>query len=254
MTIDAPGRGGSVTRRSGRYSDHSHRRARRHRDGNNEPEVRAICRTPSRHPPRCNNRTEQDLSRRFRADEFDIAIAKEPVAGDDARASFPEPLAWFESCGMSGSWPDPIPLVTFPSGGLYRDLMIDRIGREQRRWYIAFTGNNLGSVLSAVKAGSTCRCSPLAPSLHTPFVPVPSSPRTPVGSVDLCLGEGWHDGRIGCRNERSAVQPSSRSICKLSTKGDLLAHAFAPILADAKFVDRRRTGQPNCAASVSDWW
>jgi hypothetical protein len=29
--------------------------------------------------------------------------------------------------------PGPIPLVTFPSGGLYRDLMIDRIEREQRR-------------------------------------------------------------------------------------------------------------------------
>lgn len=95
----------------------------------------------------------RDLSRRFRAGEFDIAIAKEPAAGNDARASFPEPLAWFESCELSGGWPDPIPLVTFPSGGLYRDLMIDRIEREQRRWYIAFTGNSLGSVLSAVEAG-----------------------------------------------------------------------------------------------------
>ena len=95
----------------------------------------------------------RDLSRRFRAGEFDIAIVKEPVAGDDARASFPEPLGWFESCEKAGVWPDPIPLVTFPWGGLYRDLMIDRIEREQRRWYIAFTGNSLGSVLSAVEAG-----------------------------------------------------------------------------------------------------
>ena len=31
--------------------------------------------------------------------------------------------------------------------------MIDRIERERRRWYIAFTGNSLGSVLSAVEAG-----------------------------------------------------------------------------------------------------
>ncbi len=81
--------------------------------------------------------------RRFRAGEFDIAIAKEPVASADARASFPEPLAWFESGKMSEVWPDLIPLVTFPSGRLYRDLMIDRIEREQRRWYITFTGNSL---------------------------------------------------------------------------------------------------------------
>ena len=31
--------------------------------------------------------------------------------------------------------------------------MIDRIERERRTWYIAFTGNSLGSVLSAIEAG-----------------------------------------------------------------------------------------------------
>lgn len=94
----------------------------------------------------------RDLKKRFRAGEFDIAIVKEAVADGDARAFFPEPLAWFEADGSDG-WQDPIPLVTFPPGGLYRDVMIDRIERERRRWYIAFTGNSLGSVLSAIEAG-----------------------------------------------------------------------------------------------------
>lgn len=94
----------------------------------------------------------RDLKKRFRDGEFDIAIVKEAVTDGDARASFPEPLAWFEA-ESSEVWQDPIPLVTFPPGGLYRDVMIDRIEREQRRWYIAFTGNSLGSVLSAVEAG-----------------------------------------------------------------------------------------------------
>ncbi|MBB5712559.1 LysR family transcriptional regulator [Sphingomonas xinjiangensis] len=94
----------------------------------------------------------RDLKKRFRAGEFDIAIVKEAVADGDARATFPEPLGWFEG-NASGAWHDPIPLVTFPPGGLYRDLMIDRIERERRRWYIAFTGNSLASVLSAVEAG-----------------------------------------------------------------------------------------------------
>lgn len=95
----------------------------------------------------------RDLAKRFRAGEFDIAIVKAAVAESDARASFPEPLAWFEAARCPGIWPDPIPLVTFPPGGLYRDLMIERIEREHRRWYIAFTGNSLGSVLSAIAAG-----------------------------------------------------------------------------------------------------
>lgn len=95
----------------------------------------------------------RDLSKRFRAGEFDIVVVKAPLADADARASFSEPLAWFESANLNDPWPDPLPLVTFPPGGLYRDLMIDRIERDQRRWYIAFTGNSLGSVLSAIEAG-----------------------------------------------------------------------------------------------------
>lgn len=95
----------------------------------------------------------RDLSKRFRAGEFDIAIVKSARAEADARASFPEPLAWFEAANRRDPWPDPLPLVTFPPGGLYRDLMIDRIERDQRGWYIAFTGNSLGSVLSAIEAG-----------------------------------------------------------------------------------------------------
>lgn len=93
------------------------------------------------------------LTKRFRAGEFDIAIVKEAMADGDARASFSEPLGWFEARDICNDWPDPIPLVTFPPGGLYRDLMIDRIERERRTWYIAFTGNSLGSVLSAIEAG-----------------------------------------------------------------------------------------------------
>jgi DNA-binding transcriptional LysR family regulator len=95
----------------------------------------------------------RDLSKRFRAGEFDIVVVKAPLADADACASFAEPLAWFEAANRHDPWPDPVPLVTFPPGGLYRDLMIDRIERDQRRWYIAFTGNSLGSVLSAIEAG-----------------------------------------------------------------------------------------------------
>ena len=95
----------------------------------------------------------RDLSKRFRSGEFDIAIVKEKVAERDARAWFPEPLAWFESKDRREPWPDPIPLVTFPAGGLYRDIMIDRVEQAGRHWYIAFTGNSLGSLVSVIGAG-----------------------------------------------------------------------------------------------------
>ncbi len=95
----------------------------------------------------------RDLSRRFRHGEFDIALVKEPEAQADAKASFAEPLAWFEAANRTSPWHRPIPLVSFPPGGLYRDDMIETIEREGLRWYLAFSGNSLSSVLLAVEAG-----------------------------------------------------------------------------------------------------
>ncbi|MBN8957312.1 MAG: LysR family transcriptional regulator [Rhizobiales bacterium] len=95
----------------------------------------------------------RDLTRRYRADEFDIVIVKEPQAAPDCRATFPEAMAWFESVSARGKWPNPIPLVAFPPGGLYREAMFERVEREQLRWYVAFTGSNLHNVLVAVEAG-----------------------------------------------------------------------------------------------------
>lgn len=95
----------------------------------------------------------RDLTRRYRAGELDIAIVKEASASADHRATFPEPMGWFESADAPASWPDPLPLVAFPPGGLYRDAMFERIERERRHWYVAFSGSSLYNVLVAVEAG-----------------------------------------------------------------------------------------------------
>ena len=95
----------------------------------------------------------RDLTRRYRSGEFDIIVVKEQNPSEDSLASFVEPMAWFETSSLTRPWSDPIPLVTFPPGGLYRDEMFERIEQERRRWYIGFTGNSLGSVLVAVEAG-----------------------------------------------------------------------------------------------------
>jgi DNA-binding transcriptional LysR family regulator len=95
----------------------------------------------------------RDLTRRYRAGEFDVAIVKEPEARSDCRATFPEAMAWFESADAPGAWPNPIPLVAFPPGGLYREAMFERIEHEQLRWYVSFSGSSLHNVLVAVEAG-----------------------------------------------------------------------------------------------------
>ena len=95
----------------------------------------------------------RDLTRRYRSGEFDVVIVKEPAASSDCRASCPEPMAWFEAAGEPADWSDPLPLVAFPPGALYRETMFERIERERRTWYIAFSGSSLQSVLGAVEAG-----------------------------------------------------------------------------------------------------
>lgn len=104
----------------------------------------------------------RELAERYRGGEFDIVVVKEPAASADCFAAFPEAMAWFESEDRMLEWADPIPLVTFPAGGLYREAMFDRIERERRRWYIAFSGSSLQSVLVGVETGLGLSLLPVA--------------------------------------------------------------------------------------------
>jgi len=93
----------------------------------------------------------RDLAGRFHAGEFDIIVVKEEAPTADHRATFAEPIGWFESTHAPASWGDPLPLVAFPAGGLYRDAMFERLERERMGWYVAFTGSSLASGLQAVE-------------------------------------------------------------------------------------------------------
>ncbi|MFW1730466.1 LysR family transcriptional regulator [Acinetobacter baumannii] len=95
----------------------------------------------------------RNLTERYRNGELDIVIVKESAASADCYASFPEEMAWFESENAITPLSEPIRLVTFPQDGLYRDEMFETLERERRRWYIAFTGSSLESVLVSVETG-----------------------------------------------------------------------------------------------------
>lgn len=56
--------------------------------------------------------------------------------------------------------------MTFPPGGLYRDAMFERIERERRRWYIAFSASSLPNVLVAVEAGLGLSLLPVESALN----------------------------------------------------------------------------------------
>jgi len=131
----------------------------------------------------------RDLTRAYRAGEFDILVAKEPSASLDCRATFPEALAWFESAAATEDWPNPVPLVAFPPGGLYRDAMFERIEGERLRWYIAFSGSSLHNVLVAVEAGLGLSLLPRAAAAGYRVRPYARFPEEPAIAVSIYAWE-----------------------------------------------------------------
>ncbi len=132
----------------------------------------------------------RDLNRRYRAGDFDIAVVKDYEPGADCRASFREPMAWYEGADAPSEWPNPIPLVTFPPGGLYRDVMFERIEREQRRWYVAFSGSSLSNVLVAVEAGLGVSLLPVGTARNHRLRPYPPLGTEAAIAVSLYAWEG----------------------------------------------------------------
>ena len=104
----------------------------------------------------------RELMESYRNGQFDIVIVKESAASADHRATFPEPLAWFESIDHGGNWQNPLALVAFHQGGLYRYEMFELLEREQQNWYIAFTGNSISNILVSVEVGLGLSLLPIA--------------------------------------------------------------------------------------------
>ncbi len=94
-----------------------------------------------------------ELTRLYRRGEFDLLLVKQMGASDDCLASWPEPLCWVDSRVTPAFGRDPLPLVAFPVGGLYRHEMLHHLEVGGWRWRIGYSSASLASVCSAVAAG-----------------------------------------------------------------------------------------------------
>ena len=94
-----------------------------------------------------------ELQRQFRRGEFDLLLVKQMGHSDDCVASWPEPLCWVDSLRQPALGRDPLPLVAFPVGGLYRQEMLHHLEVGGWPWRIAYSSASLASVCSAVAAG-----------------------------------------------------------------------------------------------------
>ncbi len=95
----------------------------------------------------------RDLMSSYDRGELDLVLIKQRRHSREANACQPERIEWIDSAQYPCFAQDPIPLVTFPARGLYRDDMISAIEAMGRSWRIGFTSSSLAGIQEAVANG-----------------------------------------------------------------------------------------------------
>lgn len=95
----------------------------------------------------------RDLLDSFDRGELDLVLVKQRRASRAANLCRPEPMVWLDSAQHPCFAQDPVPLVTFPLHGLYRDDMIHALEAMGRNWRIRFTSSSLAGIQEAVASG-----------------------------------------------------------------------------------------------------
>jgi DNA-binding transcriptional LysR family regulator len=92
-----------------------------------------------------------DLQRKIAERDLDLALVKRDAGSGPALARWPEKLHWVAGTALALRQ-DPLPLLVFGHGCLYRNRAIHAIESSGRRWRIAFTSQSLPSIQAAVSA------------------------------------------------------------------------------------------------------
>jgi DNA-binding transcriptional LysR family regulator len=94
------------------------------------------------------------LGRALDRGELDIALIKREPGAGDCLAAWPERLRWLRSRQEAGEpLPDPVPLVVFPQGCVYRNRAIHVLESAGRRWRIAYESPNIHGLQAALEGG-----------------------------------------------------------------------------------------------------
>ncbi|MCB5364430.1 LysR family transcriptional regulator [Pusillimonas sp. CC-YST705] len=95
----------------------------------------------------------RDLYHSYEQGEQDLVLIKQRRHSRAAVICRPEKLAWIDSARQPCLDQDPVPLVTFPQRGLYRDDMIQALETIGRPWRISYTSSSLTGIQEAVVSG-----------------------------------------------------------------------------------------------------
>jgi DNA-binding transcriptional LysR family regulator len=86
--------------------------------------------------------------------ELDLILFKREAGESGGITLWPERLSWVTSRSRAVDiHNDPVPLVVFPQGCLYRDRAIHALETAGRSWYVAYTSPNFSGIQAAVSVG-----------------------------------------------------------------------------------------------------
>jgi DNA-binding transcriptional LysR family regulator len=86
--------------------------------------------------------------------DLDLILFKRDIGERGGLAAWRERLRWVVSAKHSiDVRRDPVPLVAFPQGCLYRNRAVHALEAAGRTWYIAYSSPNFSGVQAAVSAG-----------------------------------------------------------------------------------------------------
>jgi len=122
----------------------------------NAQTTRMLAAFSRRHPQvklEISSGLSRDLAHGFDHGELDLVLVKQRRNTRQAVHCRREPMHWIDSQRSSSLQLDPLPLVTFPPRGLYRDEMIHAVEALGLRWRIAFTSSSLSGIQGAVADG-----------------------------------------------------------------------------------------------------
>jgi len=136
-----------------------------------------------------------DLSVRLRADveagDLDLALVKQEQGRPGARTTWREPLCWVGPEDEDLHREDPLPLVLFPQGCVYRNRAVHELDRAGRAWRVSYSSPNHAGVRAAVTGGlgiSVLPKSALPPGARM-LGPEDGLPALPETELALLVGE-----------------------------------------------------------------
>lgn len=129
----------------------------------------------------------RDLAHAYDHGELDLVLVKQRRNSREAVARWPEKLVWIDSARHPAIDLDPLPLVTFPPRGLYRDEMIKVVEAQGREWRISFTSSSLFGVQAAVAGGLGISLLPARAATSEHRVLTRRQGLPPIESMDIAM-------------------------------------------------------------------